>query len=120
MAKQQKISNLVGGWALLIGVIIAIIAGFVGGDQGSWMAPTLVVIGLIVGLLNIPSAETTNFLLATVSIVIVTKFGFDTLSLIPGVGDILANILRAILTAVFPAALVVGLKAIFGVVEQKK
>lgn len=110
MAKTK--SNLLGAWAFLAGVLIAIIVSFLQGSttEGIWPI-VLVVIGLIVGLLNVGGKEMTTFLLASVSLVIVSSFGAASLSSVLYVGEIL----RALMVLFVPATIVVALRSLFAV-----
>ena len=50
----------IGKWAFILGVVIAVIAGLVGGWAAAyspWILLVLVVLGLIVGFLNISAKE---------------------------------------------------------------
>ena len=57
-----------GGWAFILGVVIAIIAGLASGAldaiSAGYVTLALVVLGLIVGFLNIGDKEVNNFLIA--------------------------------------------------------
>ncbi|MEK6881098.1 MAG: hypothetical protein AABY22_15875, partial [Nanoarchaeota archaeon] len=75
MAKSAK--SKLGGWAFLIGVILAIILGIfmpAGGLNQTWVW-ILVVIGLIVGFLNVTHDEASHFLMSGTVLVIVSAFG---------------------------------------------
>ena len=104
-------SNILGGWAFLVGVVIAIIAGFFGGLSSATVVIVLVVIGLIVGLLNISAKEVSPFLLAAVVLVIVSAFGKDVLSVLPYNWGV--NILDAIMALIVPAAVIVAIREVF-------
>lgn len=99
-----------GHWAFIVGIIIAVIAGLV----PAWNTPTvmwiLVILGLIVGLLNITAKETVEFLVATIALVLIGTAGIQTL---PALGGIVTAILENIVAFVAPAALVVALKAVY-------
>ena len=76
--------NLVGAYAFLVGVVLAIILGIFNKSLGSTQTYTvfytlLVVLGLIVGFLNTGDKDTMTFLLASVSLVIVGGLGNNTL-----------------------------------------
>lgn len=100
-----------GAWAFLIGIILAVILGVFQTQLGSvtWISILLVLLGLIVGLLNLSGSEANTFLLAAVSLVIVSNLGGTAL----GVIDVVGNILNAIMTLVVPATVIVALKAVF-------
>ena len=103
-----------GGYAFIAGVAIAILSAFVTG-YGTIVSAILVVLGLVVGLLNIKDKEVNNFLLATIA---VQAAGVGSLSAltgvaaIAGIGVYVTAILQNILAFVAPAAFVVGLKVI--------
>jgi len=106
MAKKQ--GNVIGSWAFLIGVILAIILGLIG-EISSSMTILLVVIGLIVGLLNIGDEEVHPFLMSGVVLIIASTFGQQVVSEI----SFLANILDALLAVFMPATIIVALKNVF-------
>lgn len=112
-----KIQGLLGRWAFVAGVIIAIIAGlFTSGTVlGSGTSLALVIIGLIVGLLNITVKEVKPFLMSGLVLVIVayTSHGvFD--SIWPGLG----NVFSALMLIIVPALIIVALKEVFSIVKK--
>ena len=109
----MKGMNKVGGWAFLIGVIVAILAGLFGSLNSLWVG-ILVVLGLIVGFLNVTGNETRDYLLAAVLLVIVAAFGKNVLGAI----SVLGNILDAMMVLVVPATVVVALRAVFGLARD--
>ena len=122
MAKESgNMLAKVGSWAFIIGVIIAIIVGlFTTSGQGNAVTTTvLIILGLIVGFLNVTGRETTPFLLASLSLVIVAKFGGDVLGGVATVGPYLQGILNAIMIFVIPAAIIVALKAIWALAHDE-
>ena len=112
MAKRKKknLINNIGGWAFLVGVIIAIIAGFfpIGGPTTS----VLIVLGLVVGFLNVTGDEVNNFLFAALVLVIVASMGGNMLGQIGSIGKYLQGIFSGMLLFIVPAAVVVALKSI--------
>jgi hypothetical protein len=107
--------NLIGAWAFLIGVVLAVILGLLGKNvvTGIW-AIILVVLGIIVGLLNIGSTETKEFLLAGTALVVVGALGGQTLM---GV-DYLGSVLQALVILFVPATIVVALKSVFAIAKK--
>lgn len=102
-----------GGWAFIIGVVIAVLIGLFGQLNELWLG-VLVVVGLIVGFLNVTSAESTDFLLAAVSLVVVAALGGNVLKSI----ELLSNVLNAIMALVVPATVIVSLKAIYSLARN--
>jgi len=109
---MAKASKGIGGWAFIIGVIIAILVGLLG-SVTSWLW-VLVVIGLIVGFLNVSGKESSSFLLAAVSLVIVTVLGDNVMSSVA----VLGRILNAITAMVVPATVIVALKSIYSLAKN--
>ena len=103
----------IGHWAFIIGILLAIIAGLVPAWQTPTITSVLVIIGLIVGLLNIQAKETTEFLVAAITLLIVGSAGA-----IPALGVIVLSILANIVAIVAPAALIVALKAIYSLANK--
>ncbi len=112
MAKKNT-GSLVGSWAFLIGVILAIILGFI--TMKPWMAMVLVIIGLIVGLLNITSKEAMGFLTASTVLVIVTALGGDKFAIL---GTWAAQIMQALMLVFVPATIIVALRAVFALAHN--
>jgi len=118
VAKKTTQGNTVGYFSFLLGVLIAIIAGLVyaagaldSAAQGT-VALVLVILGLVVGLLNLLDKETSSFLIAVIALAVVGA-GAGGIALIPYIGVPLAAIINYIGTFVFPAAVVVALKVIW-------
>ncbi len=105
----------IGHYAFLVAILLGILAALVPSLQVDWVTWTLIVLGLVVGFLNITSKETTEFLVATIALMMVGTAG---LGVIPTAGMILKNILLNIQALVVPAALIVALKAIYSLAEE--
>jgi hypothetical protein len=95
-------TDQVGAWSFILGLALAIILAFVAVDL-AWL---LVLLGIVVGLLNIQDKETTQFLLAALVLV-----GVSANVEILGIPIILSNIALF----VSPAAVIVAVKAIYTV-----
>ncbi len=107
----------IGEWAFVLGVIVAVVAGIAInylGDFAGWIPLVLVILGIIVGLLNIKDKETTPFLIA--SIALLATGAISTFMLIddaiPLLGTVLSNIFGNIAVFVAPAAVIVSLVTI--------
>ena len=108
MAKKSRMdTGKLGAWAFLVGIILAVVFAFV--TYGTWLPWTLVVIGLVVGLLNITETEVSPFLMAGTILVIVAAFGADVMGTIM----YLQNILNNIMMLFVPATIIVALKSVF-------
>lgn len=109
----------VGSWAFILGVVIAIIVGVLQrGTMSSLIATLLVVLGLIIGLLNVTSGESMKFLLAAVSLVIISGLGSSLLGQVNIIGPILVSTLSALMMFLVPASVIVALKTIFSAAQD--
>ena len=112
MAKVSK-GNLIGSWAFLIGVIVAIVLGFMG-TLSDTMRIVLVVIGLIVGLLNIADEEVSPFLMSGAVLIIASSLGASEVSTITW----LSGILSALMLIFVPAVVIVAIKNVFSLARH--
>lgn len=112
MAKGKSIGAL-GKWAFLVGIILAVILGLLGPVSGTW-AIVLVVIGLIIGLLNVAEKEVMPFLMSGAILIIASALGGSVMASIPYVG----TILDAILAVFVPATVIVAIKHVFNLARN--
>ena len=100
----------IGHYSFLAGIILAIIAGIVKGIIAVELVTIiLVILGIVVGFLNVKHKETNEFLLATVALMLA---GSANLNVVPVIGEYIQAILANIVVFVAPAALIVALKAV--------
>ncbi|MDP2673151.1 MAG: hypothetical protein Q8O84_05040 [Nanoarchaeota archaeon] len=112
MAKTRGV-DIVGKWAFLIGVILAVVLGLFDPVMGNW-AIVLVVIGLIVGLLNVTDKEVTPFLMSGAVLIIASALGGSLMSDMPYVGAVL----DALLAVFVPATVIVAIKNVFSLARN--
>ncbi|MDO8508597.1 MAG: hypothetical protein Q7S27_02835 [Nanoarchaeota archaeon] len=112
--------NVLGSWAFLIGLILAIILGVGLIDKSPNWTIALVIIGLIIGLLNIGVTETTPFLISGAVLIIASSLGqglFTTLG--EGtVKNVLEGVLNALLAIFVPATIIVAIKNVFSLARR--
>ncbi|MBS3059204.1 MAG: hypothetical protein J4224_02140 [Candidatus Diapherotrites archaeon] len=121
MASQQ-----VGSYAFLAGTVIAILVGLlIGAGQaavlggiGPWIPLVLIILGVVVGVLNIGDKEVDKFLIASIALLALAGSAGGLIT-IPAVGTYLVAIVQNIAVFVAPAALIVALKAIKGLAEAQ-
>ncbi|MFC1728447.1 hypothetical protein ACFLZ7_03215 [Nanoarchaeota archaeon] len=97
-----------GHYAFILGVLLAIVAAFVTIPQKVLI---LLVLGLIIGVVNITSKETSSFLIATMALIVAGSAAGGFAS-VPGIGTYIAEMLVNFVVLVAPAAVVVSIKAI--------
>ncbi len=107
----------IGGYAFLLGILIAIIFALIPGLDGtSWVPFVLLILGIIVGLLNIEDKDIGLFLIAAIVLIATSATPLNTL---PIVGPMLSRIVLNFVTFVSPAALIVSIVAIIKVANTK-
>jgi len=118
-----------GSYAFLLGVIVAVVAGLVQVGMPAMMtglagyvAVVLVILGLIVGFLNIKDKHITDFLVATIAVAVIGLVALNPLMVGAATDPIIqaiATIVGNIVMLVAPAALVVGLKQIRALAQEQ-
>jgi hypothetical protein len=109
----MAVKGLIGKWAFVLGIILAIILG-IAGTIDATSAWILVVLGLIIGLLNVRAKDVTPFLLAGVSLLLATSFGQAAL----GSVEVLRNVMMGIMAFVVPGIVVVALREVFVIAKR--
>ncbi len=118
--------NILGAWAFLAGVVLAVAIGLstslvsipILTEYSAEIYGVLVLLGIVVGFVNISGRESQNFLITGTILVVVSKFGMESVqgSLIGiGVGDVVSSIFGALLALFVPATIVVALKSVFNI-----
>ena len=106
----------IGRWAFILGIIIAVLLGF---TTFSFSTLILVILGLVVGFLNVSGKETQSFLIAAIALLVV---GFSGLQVFSVLGGSLLNWIETDLASfiVFVAAsgLVVAVKVILEIERE--
>ncbi len=116
MARSKE--NLIGAWAFLAGVILAVIVGLFGSIQSNWPYVLLVLLGLLIGFLNVGDKDSMTFLMASLALVIVGGLGNNTLIFISNISPILSTlstIMSSLLVLFVPATIIVALKTVFSI-----
>ena len=103
----------IGRYAFIVGLVISVIAGFV--SIGATGLAALVVLGLIVGFLNVTGTEVQKFLMGTIALMLVGSVLGVVLNALPYV----PGILSAFTSFVAGAALLVSLKEVYTITKTK-
>jgi len=99
-----------GHWAFILGIVVAIVGALAGAAYADMVLYLLVLLGVVVGLLNISEKEVSDFLLAVMALLLAGSAGLEKL---PAVGGVVGSILANIAAFVAPAAVIVALKAVW-------
>ena len=114
----------IGNYSFIVGVIIALVLGLASAELGAakaWLWSILVVLGLIVGFLNVSGKDTKDFLLVTVALVVVAYAGSAQVSgwaNVELIGKYLTGLFDSLLTFVVPASIVVALKEVYQLAKE--
>lgn len=120
--------NVAGAWTFLVGVILASIIGLSSAlfpisfivKYSAQIYALLFIIGLFVGYMNVVGRDSQTFLLAGAVLVIVSRFGMESVSgSLIGIGanDLVTSVFGALLALFVPATIVVALKTIFSIAK---
>jgi hypothetical protein len=115
MSKTQKVFGFIGMAAFSVGLVMSIIYGVVSRNDASVIL-ALVILGIIVGLLNITRREMVLLLLTAVALIVVGKASFSALDdLVDGLGASLNGIVSYLAVFMAPAAVITAVRAIWAV-----
>jgi hypothetical protein len=119
ITNNKMAKNLIGNWAFLIGIVLALVAGILAAFQvidltNVILASVLMALGAIIGLLNISRAETTSFMMSGTVVIIASTLAGGISAVVPGVSVVLA----ALLFIVVPAVIIVAIKTMFGLAKK--
>ncbi len=115
--------NVVGAWAFLIGVLLAVLTGIVTVFTRVSINPLLLgflaFLGIVVGYF-VAEKDVQTFLLASVSLVLVSFAGIQGLVLSAAIGGInigkvITSVLGSLLFLFVPATIIVALKTVFSI-----
>jgi uncharacterized membrane protein len=111
MAKKK--GSLIGSWAFLVGVVLALLIGLFGSITSN-IVYVLAVIGIIVGLFNIADEEAHPFLMSGAVLIIASALGKDVVSQVPA----LSSVLHALSIIFVPATIIVAIKNVFSLARH--
>lgn len=122
----MAITRKIGHYAFLVGVLLAFVLALfstkLGNETTSALLLLLIVLGVIVGFLNITAKEMTEFLIAAIALIVMGSISAAFVvvdNYIVGLGTILDAVLSYIAIFVAPAALIVSIKAIIELAEKE-
>jgi len=113
---MKRLAGTIGLLAFLVGIILAIVGG-IGYHDNSGITLTLVIVGILVGVLNITGKEVLPLLIAAIALIVVglTK-GFAPLNDLGGeAGTKINDIVAYIAIFITPAAIISAVRAIWAV-----
>lgn len=107
----------VGKWAFIGGILISVFSAFF---DSSYTSLILIILGLIVGFLNISEKESDKFLIATIAMLVIGTTSFSALIVSGTYAGDTQIILNNFVSFVSASAIVVALKLIISLGEDGK
>jgi hypothetical protein len=107
---KGRIVGLIGFWCFIVGLVIAVVAGLVL-PGNAVITLILVILGIVIGFLNITPKETQALLLAAIALIVVGN-AFAPLKFL-GIDTYIAGILAYITVLVAPAAVIAAIKTLW-------
>ncbi len=108
----RRILAFLGFVAFAVGLLTAVIAAMFAPEHPAIIF-SLIILGIIVGILNITSKEINTLLIATIALIVVGNV-FEPIKA-GGIGLLLDNMLGLFATLMAPAAVIVAIRALFNV-----
>jgi hypothetical protein len=109
---KAKTMSMIGFWAFIIGLVIALVAGIIA-PNNAIVGIILLILGIIIGFLNVTAKEIMLFLIATIALILVgNAFAAITLG---GIGTFLGQILGYVSALMAPAAIITAIKALWSI-----
>ncbi len=109
---KNRVVGLIGFWSLIVGLVIAVVAGLVL-PGNAIITIILVILGIVIGFLNITPKETQALLLASIALIVVGN-AFAPLKFL-GIDTFIAGILAYVTVLVAPAAVIGAIKLLWSI-----
>lgn len=120
MAKATRIQEtlaLVGFVALVAGMAVAMMGGVFARDNGP-VVLIMVILGIMIGILNITPREQVPFLVAAIALVVVGRASFAPLDdVVKGLGASLGSIVSYMAALMAPAAIINAVRAVWSLAQ---
>jgi len=105
----------IGRWAFIIGLIIAVLLGFV---TFTYASLVLVILGLIVGFMNVSEKEANKYLVDVIALILVGVAGLQALSVLGSLYTWFQTVLTSFITFAAASAVIVAVKVLFEIGEN--
>jgi len=115
--KVKDSVNKLGPWAFLIGLALAVLAGFFA-TADTTIVLVLAVLGIIVGFLNVSDKETVPFLVSAIAFMMAASSLNIVFAILPYM-ESMSNVMSLAGVFIAPAAAIVAIKAIYDISKDK-
>ena len=110
LAKIGKISFVVG---MILTLLSGLYIGYTGEGLNKFVISILIILGFIIGLINVTQKETVPFIVAVTSIFLVMSLSGDFLKVVDTFGPYFDGILKSMMILFIPSMIIVALKIIW-------
>lgn len=104
-----------GRWAFIIGLIISVLLGFM---TFTYATLILVILGLIVGFMNVSDKESHDYLVAVIALMVVGVAGLQALSVFGSLYSWINTVLASFITFVAASSVVVAVKVLLDMGQE--
>lgn len=119
MQLVSKIDYRLGKYAFAVGVLAALIFAFTNGDfLPKELGIFLIIIGIIIGLINITHREKSLFLLATIALIVTNGANIRAITLW-NVGAFLQSFIMNLTILFAPAAVIIAIECIYSLAKKR-
>jgi len=105
----------IGRWAFIVGLIVSVLLGFV---TFSYATLILVILGLIVGFMNISDSESHDYLVAVIALMVVGVAGLQALSVFGSLYTWVQTVLASFIVFVAASSVVVAIKVLLAASKE--
>lgn len=104
-----------GRWAFIVGLIVSVLLGFV---TFSYATLILVILGLIVGFMNVSDKESHDYLVAVIALMVVGVAGLQALSVFGSLYTWVQTVLASFITFAAASSVVVAIKVLLATNQE--
>ena len=105
----------IGRWAFIIGLIVSVLLGFA---TFSYATLILVILGLIVGFMNVSDSESHDYLVAVIALMVVGVAGLQALAVFGSLYTWVQTVLASFIVFVAASSVVVAVKVLLGAAKE--
>jgi hypothetical protein len=110
-----------GAYALLAGLVIAVLVGIFPQLESDWVTVLLVILGLVGGALNISNERTSEFLMAGIALMLASQVRSEVAGIVSrNIGRVIEHVLENVYIVTSAATLVLAVKTIVAAAREKK
>jgi hypothetical protein len=119
--EEKAMIKKYGAYALLAGLVIAVLVGVFPQLESDWITVALVILGLIGGVLNVSNEKTADFLMAGVALMLAAQVRSEIANVASrSIANVIKHVLENIAIVTACATLVLAIKTIVAAAREKQ